>query len=115
METLLQVTTYSNSVSPGQFFQMVKSKATGANPEPVLAQARSAAGGVDTVGAWAWKRKGREASGIHTGLQGRNSKGRTGHQIQKALHCSLLKITLARTMCKALFSSLSSPQNGMLP
>ena len=51
METLLQVTTYSNSVSPGQFFQMVKSKATGANTEPVLAQARSAAGGVDTVGA----------------------------------------------------------------
>lgn len=51
METQLQVTTESNSVSPGQFFQMVKSKATGAKPEPVLAKARNAAGGMDTVGA----------------------------------------------------------------
>lgn len=58
---------------------MVKPKADGAKAEEV--QGRSAADGAYTGEHEQGTVEGKEASGVHTGCRGRNSDGRTRHQI----------------------------------
>lgn len=60
---------------------MVKTKADAVKAKEVQAQARSAADGVYTGEHEQGTVEGKEASGIHRGYRGRNSDGRTRHQI----------------------------------